>query len=84
MTLSDSPPSGLVDRQSEREALTRLVGGVLAGESRVLVLRGEARFDWTHGIPRRKQDTVDGVSFERQRRLSVTFRTVVEREAVTR
>jgi DNA-binding CsgD family transcriptional regulator len=36
------PGSGLVDRESERDVLERLVAGVDAGESRVLVLRGEA------------------------------------------
>jgi DNA-binding CsgD family transcriptional regulator len=35
-------PSGLVDRLRERDALERLVAGVRAGQSRVLVLRGEA------------------------------------------
>jgi DNA-binding CsgD family transcriptional regulator len=34
--------SGLLDRHSERDALDRLVAGVRAGQSRVLVLRGEA------------------------------------------
>src|SRR6266853_2855500 len=34
--------SGLLDRGSERDALERLVTGVCAGQSRVLVLRGEA------------------------------------------
>src|SRR5688500_19900897 len=34
--------SGLVDRVSERDVLDRLVAGVRAGQSRVLVLRGEA------------------------------------------
>src|ERR1044072_8299235 len=34
--------SGLVDRVSERDMLERLVAGVRAGQSRVLVLRGEA------------------------------------------
>jgi DNA-binding CsgD family transcriptional regulator/tetratricopeptide (TPR) repeat protein len=34
--------SGLVDRESEREALERLVAAVRAGQSRVLVLNGEA------------------------------------------
>src|SRR6188472_713799 len=34
--------SGLIDRLSERDALERLVAGVRAGQSRVLVLRGEA------------------------------------------
>ncbi|HET8754647.1 MAG TPA: AAA family ATPase [Solirubrobacteraceae bacterium] len=36
------PSSGLLNRDSEREALERLVAGVRAGQSRVLVLRGEA------------------------------------------
>src|SRR5215212_3041046 len=36
------PPSGLLDRASERDLLDRLVAGVRAGRSRVLVLRGEA------------------------------------------
>jgi DNA-binding CsgD family transcriptional regulator len=34
--------SGLVDRDSEREVLERVVAGVRAGQSRVLVVRGEA------------------------------------------
>src|SRR6478672_3345662 len=34
--------SGLLDRVSERDVLERLVAGVRAGQSRVLVLRGEA------------------------------------------
>src|SRR4051812_34968365 len=34
--------SGLVDRVGERDVLDRLVAGVRAGQSRVLVLRGEA------------------------------------------
>src|SRR6516162_7214500 len=34
--------SGLIDRSSERDVLERLVRGVRAGQSRVLVLRGEA------------------------------------------
>src|SRR5512133_3521174 len=34
--------SGLIDRVSERDVLEQLVAGVSAGQSRVLVLRGEA------------------------------------------
>src|SRR3954462_15600364 len=34
--------SGFLDRDSERDVLERLVAGVRAGRSRVLVLRGEA------------------------------------------
>src|SRR4051812_32096832 len=36
------PSSGLLGRVSERDVLDRLVAGVRAGQSRVLVLRGEA------------------------------------------
>src|SRR3954464_10961830 len=39
---SHLPPSGLLGRDSERDVLDRLVAGVRAGQSRVLVLRGEA------------------------------------------
>src|SRR5262245_10143323 len=42
MAVTTLPPSGLLDRRSEREMLDRLVAGVRAGQSRVLVLRGEA------------------------------------------
>src|SRR3954469_24331138 len=42
MLATGPPPSGLLDRVSERDALNRLVTGVRAGQSRVLVLRGEA------------------------------------------
>src|SRR3954452_3570664 len=36
------PSSGLLDRARERDVLDRLVAGVRAGQSRVLVLRGQA------------------------------------------
>ena len=39
---ADRSSSGLVDRVGERDVLERLVAGVRAGQSRVLVLRGEA------------------------------------------
>src|SRR3954453_19244438 len=42
MTITDLPPSGLLGRRSECDVLDRLVTGVRAGQSRVLVLRGEA------------------------------------------
>ncbi|WP_445149960.1 helix-turn-helix transcriptional regulator [Baekduia sp. Peel2402] len=42
MPHADLPPSGLLGRRSEREVLDGLVEGVGAGQSRVLVLRGEA------------------------------------------
>nr|MCU0491978.1 alpha-ketoglutarate-dependent dioxygenase AlkB [Chloroflexaceae bacterium] len=47
---------------------------VLLEPRSLLVLRGEARYDWTHGIARRQHDTVNGEILPRGRRLSVTFR----------
>jgi alkylated DNA repair dioxygenase AlkB len=40
----------------------------------IVVLTGEARHDWKHGIPRRKSDVVNGKSLPRSRRVSITFR----------
>lgn len=42
-----------------------------------VIMSGEARTEWKHGIRARKSDTIDGVRRERQRRLSLTFRAVV-------
>jgi hypothetical protein len=42
VTIPSLPPSGLLGRRSECEALDRLAAGVSAGQSRVLVLRGDA------------------------------------------
>jgi alkylated DNA repair dioxygenase AlkB len=41
-----------------------------------VVLTGEARSIWKHGIPARKSDEVTGIRIPRSRRLSITFRTV--------
>lgn len=40
------------------------------------VLGGEARSGWTHAIPRRLTDRIQGVRVPRGRRVSVTFRTL--------
>jgi predicted ATPase len=42
MALGHSPSSRLLGRRSECQALDRLMAGVRAGQSQVLVLRGEA------------------------------------------
>ncbi len=42
----------------------------------LLILSGEARYDWTHEIPARKSDFVGGERQARSRRVSLTFRTV--------
>lgn len=43
----------------------------------LLVLQGDARFAWKHGIPARKSDIINGLKAARGRRISLTFRTVV-------
>jgi len=42
----------------------------------LLVLQGESRYKWKHGIPPRKTDVIDGKRVNRKRRVSLTFRTV--------
>jgi alkylated DNA repair dioxygenase AlkB len=43
----------------------------------LLLLQGDARYHWQHGIAKRKSDVVDGVKIQRRRRVSLTFRSVV-------
>lgn len=42
----------------------------------LLVLSGEARYAWYHGISTRKIDKVQGDFNFRRRRVSLTFRTI--------
>ena len=47
-------------------------------ESRSLVImRDEARYQWLHSIPARESDEWEGERHDRQRRVSLTFRTVI-------
>lgn len=41
-----------------------------------VILKGDARYKWKHSIASRKSDTIDGVSFQRSTRISITFRNV--------
>lgn len=43
----------------------------------LVIMQGEARHMWKHGIPARKTDQYEGKAWERGRRLSLTFRNVV-------
>jgi len=42
----------------------------------IAVLAGESRYEWEHSIPPRKFEREGGIKTVRQRRVSVTFRTV--------
>lgn len=43
----------------------------------LLILSGAARYEWTHAIPARKSDMVQGYKMPRGRRISVTFRSTI-------
>jgi alkylated DNA repair dioxygenase AlkB len=42
----------------------------------LLLLQGDARYHWQHGIAKRKNDVVDEAKIQRGRRVSLTFRNV--------
>lgn len=42
-----------------------------------LVLTGPARYRWSHQIPARKSDVIDGTRIPRDRRISLTFRKTI-------
>lgn len=43
----------------------------------LVVLQRESRYKWKHSIPKRKSDVQNGQKILRQRRVSLTFRTVI-------
>jgi alkylated DNA repair dioxygenase AlkB len=49
---------------------------ILAPRS-LLILLGEARYDWMHSIPANKTDSFNGEILSRSRRVSLTFRTMI-------
>jgi alkylated DNA repair dioxygenase AlkB len=42
----------------------------------LLVLSGESRWQWKHGIPPRASDVQEGREYQRTRRVSLTFRAI--------
>ena len=59
-----------------RERSTSRSLAVLLQPRSGIVLKGAGRYDWTHEIPARKSDVVDGVKVARDRRISLTFRKI--------
>lgn len=43
----------------------------------VIVITGEARTEWKHGIARRQKDVIDGRAYRRRRRVAIVFRHIV-------
>lgn len=52
-------------------------GTMMLAPKSILVLSGEARYDWMHSIPARKEDQLGDQVFPRNRRISLTFRKVL-------
>jgi len=50
---------------------------ILVEPRSLIVMRGEARFNWFHGIRPRKTDKYEDKIIERGRRVSLTFRKVI-------
>jgi alkylated DNA repair dioxygenase AlkB len=73
--LSLSLGSSCVLTMSQRDGGTKLP--VLLEQGSLLVMAGEARYDWLHGIASRKSDKYEEYTFSRGRRVSLTFRTVL-------
>jgi hypothetical protein len=44
----------------------------------VVVLRGDARFVWKHGIECNSEDKCDGVMYKRKKRISLTYREAIQ------
>ena len=59
-----------------RHKTSNLKKSLLLPPRSLLLIGGEARYDWSHGIAHRKSDVIDGVLTPRQRRVSLTFRKV--------
>ena len=68
--------SGCVMNFTNKSDRTKKIPVWLAPRS-LVVLNGEARYEWLHGIAGRKWDEWDGHKYERQRRVSLTFRKVI-------
>ena len=40
------------------------------------IMSGDSRYVWSHSMPAKKTDTVNGIKIKRDRRISITFRNV--------
>lgn len=58
------------------------IGSVVLQPCSVVLLGDAGRYDWTHEIPLRKSDVVNGVRTARRRRVSLTFRKVIQAKLV--
>lgn len=64
-------------KTKEKQSMLLLAGSLI-------ILEGEARYEWQHGIARRKKDNYEGNILVRKRRVSMTFREVLGIDEVYR
>lgn len=76
LSLSLGSPCAMVFTQVE----TGRRASVVLEPGSLVVMHGEARRAWRHGIPPRKTDLIQGRHVARGRRLSLTFREVLLQE----
>lgn len=50
---------------------------VILRKRSLVILKEDSRYIWKHSIPARKSDKIDGKTVKRQRRISLTFRSVI-------
>lgn len=58
----------------EDDETDNLINNLLLERRSIVCLQEEYRYKYSHSIPARKSDLVDGKKFERQTRISLTFR----------
>jgi alkylated DNA repair dioxygenase AlkB len=57
--------------------LTSEKQSLMLAQRSIVVLQGESRYNWTHGIAARKNDKYNGQIYQRKRRVSLTFRKTI-------
>eukprot|EP00039_Didymoeca_costata_P009726 m.129581 g.129581 ORF g.129581 m.129581 type:complete len:256 (+) comp14581_c0_seq4:275-1042(+) len=64
----------LIEGKGGQDMIENKYVDMLLSPGDYLSMCGQARWDWTHGIPARDDDIVDGEPISRLRRVSLTFR----------
>ena len=60
----------------KRIGKTEIVYKLLKPKS-IVIMKGEARYDWSHGIRKNMSDVIGKDRIERGRRISITFRNII-------
>jgi alkylated DNA repair dioxygenase AlkB len=67
-----------------RHRESRQTASVYLEPCSALIMMGPARYEWTHEIPTRRSDAIDGERLPRGRRISLTFRKVIHPAQIPR